>query len=72
MMKELDGLEMMPMKQMSQSLPIFVPLMVFILLIQLFQMLLKSGITTAHVMPGSANVIGGTTSVIKTCWKKYR
>jgi imidazolonepropionase-like amidohydrolase len=26
----------------------------------------KSGITTAHVMPGSANVIGGTTSVIKT------
>lgn len=26
----------------------------------------KSGITTAHIMPGSANVIGGTTSVIKT------
>lgn len=26
----------------------------------------KYGITTAHVMPGSANVIGGTTSVIKT------
>ncbi|MFC0273829.1 amidohydrolase [Metabacillus herbersteinensis] len=24
------------------------------------------GITTAHIMPGSANVIGGTTSVIKT------
>lgn len=29
----------------------------------------KSGITTAHVMPGSANVIGGTTSVIKTTGK---
>lgn len=27
---------------------------------------IKYGITTAHVMPGSANVIGGTTSVIKT------
>ena len=27
---------------------------------------LTYGITTAHVMPGSANVIGGTTSVIKT------
>ena len=26
----------------------------------------KSGITTVHVMPGSSNVIGGTTSVIKT------
>ncbi|MFD1020617.1 amidohydrolase [Thalassobacillus hwangdonensis] len=24
------------------------------------------GITTAHIMPGSANIIGGTTSVIKT------
>lgn len=30
---------------------------------------LKYGITTAHVMPGSANVIGGTTSVIKTVGK---
>ncbi|MFB3166311.1 amidohydrolase [Neobacillus sp. 179-C4.2 HS] len=30
---------------------------------------IKSGITTAHVMPGSANVIGGTTSVIKTIGK---
>lgn len=30
---------------------------------------LKYGITTAHVMPGSANVIGGTTSVIKTAGK---
>jgi len=29
----------------------------------------KYGITTAHVMPGSANVIGGTTSVIKTVGK---
>ncbi|MDZ5473819.1 amidohydrolase [Bacillus sp. 31A1R] len=27
---------------------------------------IKYGITTAHVMPGSANIIGGTTSVIKT------
>ncbi|WP_299093841.1 amidohydrolase [uncultured Metabacillus sp.] len=27
---------------------------------------IKYGITTVHVMPGSANVIGGTTSVIKT------
>jgi len=26
----------------------------------------KNGITTVHIMPGSANVIGGTTSVIKT------
>lgn len=30
---------------------------------------IKHGITTAHVMPGSANVIGGTTSVIKTFGK---
>ncbi|UQD52408.1 amidohydrolase [Bacillus methanolicus] len=29
----------------------------------------KYGITTVHVMPGSANVIGGTTSVIKTAGK---
>jgi imidazolonepropionase-like amidohydrolase len=27
---------------------------------------IKSGITTAHIMPGSSNIIGGTTSVIKT------
>jgi len=32
----------------------------------------KSGITTAHVMPGSANVIGGTTSVIKTTGKNVK
>lgn len=33
---------------------------------------LKSGITTAHIMPGSANVIGGTTSVIKTTGKNIK
>ncbi len=33
---------------------------------------LKSGITTVHIMPGSANVIGGTTSVIKTCGKNIK
>lgn len=27
---------------------------------------IRYGITTAHIMPGSANVIGGTTAVIKT------
>ncbi|MFL6561278.1 MAG: amidohydrolase, partial [Bacillus sp. (in: firmicutes)] len=32
----------------------------------------KSGITTVHVMPGSANVIGGTTSVIKTTGKNIK
>lgn len=32
----------------------------------------KSGITTAHVMPGSANIIGGTTSVIKTTGKNVK
>jgi imidazolonepropionase-like amidohydrolase len=32
----------------------------------------KYGITTAHVMPGSANVIGGTTSVIKTHGKNIK
>lgn len=32
----------------------------------------KYGITTAHVMPGSANVIGGTTSVIKTAGKNIK
>lgn len=29
----------------------------------------KSGVTTAHIMPGSANFIGGTTAVIKTTGK---
>ncbi|HAQ07249.1 MAG TPA: amidohydrolase, partial [Bacillus bacterium] len=33
---------------------------------------LRYGITTAHVMPGSANVIGGTTSVIKTAGKNIK
>ncbi|MCT8136923.1 amidohydrolase [Anaerobacillus sp. CMMVII] len=32
----------------------------------------KYGITTVHVMPGSANVIGGTTSVIKTVGKNVQ
>ena len=27
---------------------------------------IQSGVTTVHVMPGSSNIIGGTTSVIKT------
>lgn len=31
-----------------------------------FKDAVQHGITTAHIMPGSANVIGGTTSVIKT------
>ncbi|GAA0320450.1 amidohydrolase [Bacillus carboniphilus] len=31
-----------------------------------FRDAIQYGITTAHIMPGSANVIGGTTSVIKT------
>jgi imidazolonepropionase-like amidohydrolase len=33
---------------------------------------IKFGITTAHVMPGSANVIGGTTSVIKTAGRNIK
>ena len=33
---------------------------------------LKSGITTVHVMPGSSNIIGGTTSVIKTTGKNIK
>ena len=33
---------------------------------------IKYGITTAHVMPGSANVIGGTTSEIKTAGKNIK
>lgn len=32
----------------------------------------KYGITTVHIMPGSANVIGGTTSVIKTHGKNIQ
>lgn len=32
----------------------------------------KYGVTTVHVMPGSANVIGGTTSVIKTVGKNVK
>ncbi|WP_223703438.1 amidohydrolase [Sutcliffiella deserti] len=31
-----------------------------------FQDAIQAGVTTVHIMPGSANVIGGTTSVIKT------
>jgi imidazolonepropionase-like amidohydrolase len=31
-----------------------------------FRDALESGITTVHVMPGSANVIGGTTCIVKT------
>ncbi|WP_059170858.1 amidohydrolase [Bacillus sp. FJAT-27445] len=31
-----------------------------------FKDAIQAGITTVHIMPGSANVIGGTTSVIKT------
>ncbi|MBM7704420.1 amidohydrolase [Metabacillus iocasae] len=34
-----------------------------------FKDAIQYGITTAHIMPGSANVIGGTTSVIKTTGK---
>ncbi|MCD7036374.1 amidohydrolase [Metabacillus sp. GX 13764] len=34
-----------------------------------FRDAVSHGITTVHIMPGSANVIGGTTSVIKT-WGK--
>lgn len=32
----------------------------------------RSGITTVHIMPGSANVIGGTTSIIKTTGKNIK
>lgn len=32
----------------------------------------RHGITTVHIMPGSANVIGGTTSVIKTAGKNIK
>ncbi|MBM7654771.1 amidohydrolase [Neobacillus cucumis] len=39
---------------------------------QAFTDAIKSGITTVHVMPGSANVIGGTTSVIKTTGKNIK
>lgn len=37
-----------------------------------FQDAVKYGITTVNVMPGSANVIGGTTSVIKTVGKNIK
>jgi len=33
---------------------------------------IKYGITTVHIMPGSANIIGGTTSVIKTSGKNIK
>ncbi|MCM3568843.1 amidohydrolase [Neobacillus mesonae] len=33
---------------------------------------IKSGVTTVHIMPGSANIIGGTTSVIKTTGKNIK
>ncbi|GHH98334.1 amidohydrolase [Neobacillus kokaensis] len=32
----------------------------------------KNGVTTVHIMPGSANIIGGTTSVIKTTGKNIK
>lgn len=37
-----------------------------------FKDAVKYGVTTVHVMPGSANVIGGTTSVIKTHGKSIK
>ncbi|WP_243388071.1 amidohydrolase [Bacillus kexueae] len=37
-----------------------------------FKDAIRYGITAVHVMPGSANVIGGTTSVIKTFGKNVR
>ncbi|OIJ17279.1 amidohydrolase [Anaerobacillus alkalilacustris] len=37
-----------------------------------FKDAVKYGVTTVHVMPGSANVIGGTTSVIKTVGKNIK
>ncbi|OIJ21235.1 amidohydrolase [Anaerobacillus alkalidiazotrophicus] len=37
-----------------------------------FKDAIKYGVTTVHVMPGSANVIGGTTSVIKTVGKNIK
>jgi imidazolonepropionase-like amidohydrolase len=37
-----------------------------------FRDAIQYGITTVHVMPGSANVIGGTTSVIKTYGKNIK
>jgi len=39
---------------------------------QAFTDAVKSGITTVHIMPGSANVIGGTTAVIKTTGKNIK
>ncbi|WP_026679111.1 amidohydrolase [Fictibacillus gelatini] len=37
-----------------------------------FRDAVKYGITTVHIMPGSSNVIGGTTSVIKTHGKNIQ
>lgn len=37
-----------------------------------FKDAIQYGITTVHIMPGSANVIGGTTSVIKTYGKNIK
>lgn len=37
-----------------------------------FKDAVKSGVTTVHIMPGSANIIGGTTSVIKTTGKNIK
>lgn len=34
-----------------------------------FKDAIRAGITTVHVMPGSGNIIGGTTCVLKTCGK---
>ncbi|NRD80434.1 amidohydrolase [Bacillus sp. BRMEA1] len=39
---------------------------------QAFSDAIKNGITTVHIMPGSANIIGGTTSVIKTTGKNIQ
>ena len=65
-MKELDGLAMMPMKQMKLISPHIRAIDGVYPLDPAFLDALKSGITTVHVMPGSSNIIGGTTSVIKT------
>lgn len=37
-----------------------------------FRDAIEAGITTVHVMPGSANIIGGTTSVMKTSGKNIQ
>ena len=69
MMKELAGLAMMPMKQHEAMSPHIRAIDGVYPLDPAFLDAIKSGITTAHVMPGSANIIGGTTSVIKTYGK---